>query len=245
MDLGLKNKKVLVFGGSSGIGEAIAQSFVQEGAQVLIASRSEGSLRETTEKIGASGYLIADLSQPGAAKSATQKSIEKLQGLDVLVLNTGGPEKGQFLNISEKQWHHDFQNLWMSVVESLHIALPHMTQKKFGRVLAVTSLAAKEPLPNLTTSNGLRAGLAGLFKSVANEVAAQGVTLNLLLPGYTDTDRLRQLQLSPEQIQKMVPSGTLVQPSELGDLACFLASNRARSITGQSFVVDGGVTRSL
>jgi 3-oxoacyl-[acyl-carrier protein] reductase len=123
------------------------------------------------------------------------------------------------------------------------LVLPEMKKQKFGRILMITSLAAKEPLPALTTSNGLRAGLAGLAKSIANEVAADGITLNLLLPGYTNTDRLKELNLSDERVKQIVPAGRLGEPRELADLACFLASPRAGYITGQSIAVDGGALK--
>ena len=119
-----------------------------------------------------------------------------------------------------------------------------MKKNNYGRIILVTSLAAKEPLSGLTTSNGFRAGLAGLAKSIANEVAANGITLNLLLPGYTATDRLKELNLSDEKIRQLVPAGRLGEPGELADLACFLASPLAAYITGQSIAVDGGVLRS-
>jgi 3-oxoacyl-[acyl-carrier protein] reductase len=118
-----------------------------------------------------------------------------------------------------------------------------MKENNFGRILLVTSLAAKEPLSGLTTSNGLRAGLPGLCKSIANEYSAFGITLNLLLPGYTNTDRLKNLKLSEDKIKQLVPAGRLGEPQELADLAAFLASPRAGYITGQSIVIDGGALK--
>ena len=243
MDLQLKNKRALIFGASTGIGCAIAEVLVQEGATVTICSRSEDKLKIAAKETGAQHYLVGDLTKPGEAKSVVEKAIAKMGGVDVLVTNTGGPNKGNFADISDKQWHEDFQSLWMSVVESMNVALPKMKENNYGRILLVTSLAAKEPLSGLTTSNGLRAGLAGLSKSVANEYAKYGITVNLLLPGYTATDRLKELKLTDERIQQMVPAGRLGEPRELADLATFLASPRAGYITGQSFLIDGGVTK--
>ncbi|MBC7370733.1 MAG: SDR family oxidoreductase [Bdellovibrionaceae bacterium] len=243
MDLQLKNKKALIFGASTGIGRAIAEVLVQEGATVAICSRSEDKLKKAASEIGAHHIFTGDLSKPGEAKSVVEKAIVKMGALDILVTNTGGPNKGNFADISDKQWHEDFQSLWMSVVESMNVALPKMKENNYGRILLVTSLAAKEPLSGLTTSNGLRAGLAGLSKSVANEYAKFGITVNLLLPGYTSTDRLKELKLTDERIQQMVPAGRLGDPKELADFATFLASPRAGYITGQSFLVDGGVTK--
>jgi 3-oxoacyl-[acyl-carrier protein] reductase len=245
MDLKLRGKKALVQGSSTGIGRAIAESLIAEGAEVALCSRDPERLARAAAELKAAAYFPVDLSKPGESRSVVEKASQKLGGLDILVTNTGGPNKGPFLEITEQQWHQDFGGLWMSVVESLKAALPGMKERGFGRVLMVTSLAAKEPLPNLTTSNGLRAGLTGLCKSVSNEVAAFGVTMNVLLPGYTDTDRLRELKLSEERIKQMVPAGRLGKPAELAALAAFLASPLAGYITGQAIAVDGGVIRGV
>ena len=186
-----------------------------------------------------------DLTKPGAAKDLVEKAIQTLGGLDILVTNTGGPQKNNFQDVSSEQWATDFQSLWMSVVESLNAALPGMKKQKYGRILMITSLAAKEPIAGLTTSNGFRAGLAGLAKSIVNEVASEGITINLLLPGYTATDRLKDLKLTEEKIRQLVPAGRLGDPRELADLACFLSSPKAGYITGQSIVIDGGALRGV
>jgi 3-oxoacyl-[acyl-carrier protein] reductase len=243
MDLKLKGKRALVMGASTGLGKAIAETLVKEGAEVAICSRSLEKLKATAQSIGCQHYFTCDLSKPGEAKKVVEKALLEMKGLDILVTNTGGPEKGNFLEVSEAQWQEDFQSLWMSVVESLKVALPSMKENNFGRILLVTSLAAKEPLSGLTTSNGLRAGLPGLCKSIANEYSAFGITLNLLLPGYTNTDRLKNLKLSEDKIKQLVPAGRLGEPQELADLAAFLASPRAGYITGQSIVIDGGALK--
>jgi 3-oxoacyl-[acyl-carrier protein] reductase len=243
MDLKLKGKRALVMGASTGLGKAIAETLVKEGAEVAICSRSLEKLKATAQSIGCQHYFTCDLSKPGEAKKVVEKALLEMKGLDILVTNTGGPKKGNFLEVSEAQWQEDFQSLWMSVVESLKVALPSMKENNFGRILLVTSLAAKEPLSGLTTSNGLRAGLPGLCKSIANEYSAFGITLNLLLPGYTNTDRLKNLKLSEDKIKQLVPAGRLGEPQELADLAAFLASPRAGYITGQSIVIDGGALK--
>lgn len=244
MDLGLKGKKALVMGASLGLGRAVAESLIAEGVDVAICARSLDRLQKTAEKIGARCFFSCDLTKAGEAQKVTEQAIAALGGLDIVVTNTGGPKKGSFLEISPTQWQEDFQSLWMSVVESLQIALPQMKKNQYGRVLLITSLAAKEPLSGLTTSNGLRAGLSGLAKSIATEYASSGITLNLLLPGYTNTDRLKELKLSDEKVKQMVPAGRLGDPQELADLATFLASPRAGYITGQSIAIDGGALRS-
>lgn len=243
MDLKLKGKCALVMGGSSGIGRAIAESLIKEGVNVAICSRDAEKLSVAANEIGAKHFFTCDLTKAGEAKSVTERAIAALGRLDILVTNTGGPKRGTFAEISTDQWHLDFQALWMSVVESLNVALPEMQKNKYGRILCVTSFAAKEPRAGLTTSNGFRAGLAGLVKSVANEYAAHGITLNLLLPGFTNTDRLKDLKLTEDKIREMVPAGRLGEPSELADLATFLSSPLSGYTTGQSIVVDGGVLR--
>lgn len=243
MDLKLKGKKALVMGGSSGLGFAIAQSLIQEGVEVAICARDPEKLKSAAEQLGCRHFYSTDLTKAGAATRVTEQALKDLKGLDILVTNTGGPKKGNFLEVSSDQWQEDFQSLWMSVVESLKVALPSMKENNFGRVLLVTSLAAKEPLSGLTTSNGLRAGLPGLCKSIANEYSSFGITLNLLLPGYTNTDRLKELKLPDEKVKQLVPAGRLGDPSELADLATFLASPKAAYITGQSIAVDGGALK--
>ncbi len=244
MDLQLTKKKALIFGSTGGIGLAIAKSLIQEGADVYINGRTAEKCERVASEVQAKGFYCGDLTIAGNAKKITEDFIKENGTIDILVTNTGGPKKGDFLDVDLEQWNSDFQSLWLSVVESLHAALPHMAKQHFGRVLMVTSLAAKEPLPGLTTSNGLRAGLAGLVRSISNEYASKGVTLNLLLPGYTNTERLQALNLSEEKIKELVPAGRLGDPQELADLAAFLASPKAGYITAQSIAIDGGVLKS-
>ncbi len=243
MDLQLKGKRALVMGSSTGLGRAVAESLIAEGVDVILCARSDEKLQKAVKETGAWAGFSCDLTKAGAANDLISKAIKSLGGLDILVTNTGGPLKNNFQDVSVEQWQTDFQSLWMSVVESLHAVLPEMKKQKFGRILMITSLAAKEPLVGLTTSNGFRAGLAGLAKSIVNEVASDGITINLLLPGYTATDRLKELKLTDEKIRQMVPAGRLGDPRELADLACFLSSPRAGYINGQSIAIDGGALR--
>jgi 3-oxoacyl-[acyl-carrier protein] reductase len=243
MDLNLNDKKALIFGSTGGIGRSIAEALIKEGASVYINGRTIEKCKAIAQEIGAAGFYAGDLTQKGIAANITEQMITDHKGIDILVTNTGGPKKGSFLEVDLEQWESDFQSLWLSVVESLQKALPAMSSQKFGRVLLITSLAAKEPLPGLTTSNGLRAGLAGLVRSISNEYAKDGITLNLILPGYTNTDRLKALNLSEEKVKEMIPAGRLGEPEELADLATFLASPKAGYITGQSIAIDGGVLK--
>jgi 3-oxoacyl-[acyl-carrier protein] reductase len=244
MDLGLKNKTALVFGSSDGIGRGIAESLCKEGASVALVARSEEKLEKAAREIGAEKYYVADLSKPGVAQKLIHDFIRDFSTLDILVTNTGGPARGEFMNISDEQWHLDFQNLWMSVVESLKVALPQMQKQKYGRVLLITSSAAKEPIPALTTSNGFRAGLTGLAKSISTEYAQYGITVNTLMPGFINTRRIRENNWSAEHIRSMVPAGRIGEAIDMGAIAAFLSSPLASYITGQSIAIDGGKMKS-
>lgn len=241
MNLNLDGRTALIMGASQGIGKAIAQSLINEGCKVAICSRTKETLESCSKEIGADIFFQCDLTKKGEAREVTKKALDHFGKLDIIVTNTGGPAKGNFLEVTEDQWQTDYQSIWMSVVESLQVALPEMQKNQYGRVLMVTSIAAKKPLSGLTTSNGLRAGLEGLAKSITQEYAKDGITLNLLLPGYTSTDRLKALNLTPSTITKLVPAARLGEPQELADLATFLASQKGAYITGQSIAVDGGV----
>lgn len=244
MDLNLKGKKALVMGSSDGIGKAIAASLIAEGALVCLNSRTESKLVKTKEELGANCFIAKDLSKKGAALELVREASKLLDGIDILITNTGGPQKNNFRDVSDEQWQEDFQSLWMTPVEAIRELIPEMQKNKYGRIIMVTSIAAVEPLAGLTTSNGLRAGLAGLARSISNEYAKDGITLNLLLPGYTETDRLKTLNLSADVVKGLVPAGRLGDPRELADLATFLASEKGAYITGQSIAVDGGALKS-
>jgi 3-oxoacyl-[acyl-carrier protein] reductase len=243
MNLELKGKKALVLGSSTGLGRAVAESLIAEGVEVCIVSRNLDNITKTAKEIGTKYFDVADLSIKGETAKLVERVIAKMGQVDILVNNTGGPKKNNFLDVTDEQWQEDFQSLWMSPIEAMRILLPKMKENNFGRILMITSLAAKEPLPGLTTSNGFRAGLSGLSKSIVNEYASFGITINLLLPGYTDTDRIKSLNLSETKIKEMVPAGRLGEPKELADLATFLASKKGAYINGQSIAVDGGVLR--
>ena len=165
--------------------------------------------------------------------------------MDILVTNTGGPPAGAFEKITANDWHKSFDNLWMSTVESVLAVLPYMRQQKWGRILAITSISAREPQPGLVISNSLRAGLLGLVNSVSRDVAKDGITVNALLPGYTATERLTELGVDDATMGPKIPAGRIGRPEEFAALAAFLASDRASYITGQAIAVDGGYLNSI
>jgi len=245
MELGLKGKRALVLGGSRGLGKAVAQALAAEGARVAICSRNAERLGAAAVEVGAEIFIAIDLSQPGAARRAVEQAQMRLGGLDVLLVNTGGPPKAKFQETTDAQWRSEFESLWMGAVDSIQAALPAMRAQKWGRILVVTSVAAKEPMPALTISNGFRAGLLGLVKSLAHEVAIDGVTVNALLPGFTRTERLVELGTTDAQIAAQVPAGRMGLPEEFGAMAAFLASQPAAYVTGQAIAIDGGWMRGL
>lgn len=245
MDLQLNGKTAVVFGGSRGLGRAIAEELVAEGVRTVIVARDADRVAKVAAEIGAIG-LPGDLSEPGAGRALVEAAGKLLgQMPDILVTNTGGPPTGSFQSTDNAAWAKGFQGLWMSTVDSIQAALPAMKAKGWGRVLAVTSVAAKEPQPGLVISNGLRAGLLGLVNTLAREVAADGITVNALLPGYTNTDRMAELGVDNASMGPKIPAGRLGEPAEFGALAAFLASGRASYITGQAIAVDGGLLQSI
>jgi 3-oxoacyl-[acyl-carrier protein] reductase len=243
MDLKLNGKRALVLGASAGLGRAIAEALIAEGAKVAICSRDRTRIDATAKEIGAAHAIALDLDQPGNGREVVRQAAKALGGVDILVTNTGGPHKMLFADVAIAEWQRWFQNLWLSAVESIQEALPAMRQAKFGRVIMVTSIAGKEPMKGLTLSNSLRAGLHGMMKTLSDEVAADGVTVNALLPGYTATDRMRQLNVTDDMVAGDVPAHRMGKPEEIGAVAAFLASVPAAYLTGQAVAVDGGWLR--
>lgn len=245
MDLGIAGKKALVFGASAGLGKGIAQALAREGVDVAICARDEAKLAATQKEIGAKLTMVGDMNRAGSAKEVVAQVLKTWGTIDIVVINTGGPPKGMIQDVTNTQWQEGFQSLWVSAVDAINGALPGMKQQKWGRILLVTSAAAKEPIASLTISNGLRAGLLGLARSISHEVAPFGVTINSLLPGHTDTERLTALGIDKAKITEHIPAGRLGTTREFGALAAFLASDLAGFITGQAITADGGAQRGV
>lgn len=245
MDLKLSGKTALVMGGSKGLGRAIAAELAGEGVRVAIMSRDAGRVAQSAKELGVLGFA-GDVSANGGGRQAVEQATALLGAVpDILVTNTGGPKPGSFEAMNREAWNDGFNNLWMSLVDGVQAVLPSMRQKRWGRILAVTSVAAREPQPGLVVSNSLRAGLLGLVNSLSRDVAADGITVNALLPGYTNTDRMAELGVSDASMGPKIPAGRLGQPEEFAALAAFLASDRASYITGQAIAVDGGLLNSI
>lgn len=257
MDLGLVGKIALVAASSKGLGRASAAAMAQEGAKVTICARDEQTLNAARDEIAlATGADIlavpADMTNPADINNVVQKTVDYFGGLHIVVCNAGGPPAGYFAEFDDAQWESAFNLSMMSAVRLIRAALPHMQQAKWGRIINITSISVKEPLDNLVLSNSIRAAVHGLAKTLANQVAKDGITVNNVMPGYTQTDRINQLaKINAEKsgqpvdeiianMGKPVPVGRIGQPEELGALVAFLASEQAAYINGVSIPVDGG-----
>jgi 3-oxoacyl-[acyl-carrier protein] reductase len=262
MDLGLAGKSALVAASSQGLGYAIAHELAAEGASVVMCARGEERLRAAAERIaGETGARVvpvrADVSRREDRERLAEAARSALGHLDVVVTNSGGPSPGSFEGVRPEAWQAAFETVLMSAVELIRAFLPGMKERRFGRVLNITSITVKQPVDNLLLSNALRAAVTGMARTLATEVAPFGVTVNNLLPGYTRTERLDELAdaaaardgTAPAdffaRLQRDIPARRLGEPRELAALAAFLASERAAYITGQSIPVDGGWIRSL
>jgi 3-oxoacyl-[acyl-carrier protein] reductase len=249
MDLGLEGRVALVTGASKGIGRGIAAELVAEGARVAISSRSRERIDAAAAAIGAIGLVhdAADLDDGARLVADVQ---ERLGPIEILVCNTGGPPGGpDALDFTREQWHAAYTTLVLAPMALIEAVVPGMRERGFGRILNVVSAGVREPIPNLMLSNAHRVSMINAFKTLAGQLAADGVTLNSVLPGRIDTDRLGELYGSREaaaaQAERDVPAHRLGTVEEFAAVATFLCSARASYVTGETVVVDGGMTRSV
>lgn len=248
MDLGLKNKVALVLASSKGLGKAVAVELAKEGARVVICGTDAPALSATAAEIEAISpgnvkSVLCDITDEGQRKSLVEQAVATFGSIDILVTNTGGPAAGPFEQFNLEDWKHLYNLLFLSAVDVIQQVLPGMKQKGFGRILTITSVAVKQPADNLISSNAVRTSLLGLVKSLSNEVAIHGITVNNLLPGYTQTSRLEKLVANNPEVSKVkdtIPMKRFGTPEEFAAAAVFLVSERASYITGQSLAVDGG-----
>jgi 3-oxoacyl-[acyl-carrier protein] reductase len=258
VNLGLEGKVALVCGASRGLGRAIAGELAAEGATLALCSRDADRVGAAAAELGPDVLAVpADLAVAGEPTRAVETTVERFGRLDVLVANTGGPPAGSHDTLTLEDWDRATALLLRSTVELTGAALPGMKERGWGRVLIVTSVAVKQPVDNLILSNSLRAAVTGYAKTLSREVAAQGITVNTILPGYTATERVTDLNranaeregVEPEEIQARLEAsiamGRLAEPEEFAALAAFLASERASYITGAAIAVDGGWLRGL
>jgi 3-oxoacyl-[acyl-carrier protein] reductase len=262
MDLGVRGRVALVAAASRGLGRAIAEELGAEGADLVLCARGVEPLMEVKRAIGQSAGvrvigMPADLSTPGGAESVVETALREYGRIDILVTNTGGPPPGPFESHPAEAWASAVRQLLGSVLALTRGALPGMKERGWGRIVNITSIAVKQPVDNLILSNSVRAAVTGFARTLANEVAPFGVTVNNVMPGYTRTERLEDLagrvathkglphERRFDAWNDEIPMRRLGEPRELAALVAFLASERASYITGQSIAVDGGWVRSL
>jgi 3-oxoacyl-[acyl-carrier protein] reductase len=246
VDLGLKGRTALVTGASSGLGLATAEALAGEGTNVAMFARRRDLLEREADRIGALA-VRGDVTIPKDLEGAVETTVEAFGGLDVLVWNSGGPPPGSGTDVTPESLEAALELLFLPAVRLVRLCLPHLEASAGGRILAITSLAAKEPTENLALSNALRPGLTGWMRTLARELGPQGITVNCVAPGRIATARLEHLYPDgpTETDLAAIPLRRLGDPREFGDVVCFLASERARYVTGQTVVVDGGLQRFL
>ena len=262
MDLGLRGKVALVTAASRGLGRAIAEALGAESASLIICARGTEALEEAGTEIarrtGAEVEMVAaDVATAEGIARAWQHARDRFGRVDVLVTNAGGPPSGPFESHEWDVWQQAVELTLRSAVELTRLVLPGMKERRWGRILNVTSIAVKQPVDGLMLSNSIRAAVTGFARTLANEVARYGITVNNMLPGYTRTERVEQLNAATaaregvtvedvsRRIEAQIPMRRLGEPHEFAALAAFLASEQAAYITGQSIAVDGGWIRSL
>lgn len=262
MDLGLRGKVALVAAASRGLGRAVAEELAAEGASVVMCARGEKALAEAADAIRASSgveveAVAADVSRPQDVDRLVKAALDRFTQIDILVTNAGGPPSGKFESLGPEKWNDAIQLTLLSTVNLCRAVLPGMRERHWGRIINVTSITVKQPVDGLMLSNSLRAGVTGFARTLATEVARDGITVNNILPGFTRTQRVEELarataareNISVEQAMEKseaeIPMRRLGEPGEFAALAAFLASERASYITGTSIQVDGGWIKCL
>ena len=262
MEMGLENKCAIVCAASKGLGRATALALARDGARVVMCARTPSTLRAAADEIrAATGAtvvpIVADVSLAADIDRLIDRAARELGGIDILVTNTGGPKSGPFEAFTDADWSAAVDSLLMSVVRLCRGVIPHMRRRGGGRIIHVTSVSVKQPIEGLVLSNALRAGVTGLSRTLANELAPDRILVNCVAPGYTRTDRIVELAeaaaaregTTAEAVQRRseekIPLKRLGTPDEFGDVVAFLASDRASYVTGTTLQVDGGFVRSL
>ena len=262
MDLGLSGKRALVLASSGGLGLGIAGKLCAEGAHVLISGRSQDKLENAADALsnagpGSANYLVADLADAESANALYSAALDTLGGVDILINNTGGPPPGGVESQDTNTWRSQFDTMVVRLIEMTNLCLPGMREHGWGRVLTVASSGVVQPIPNLSISNTIRSALVGWNKSLSNEVAAEGITLNILAPGRIHTERTDQLDAAAAKrqgktvdevrnaSQATIPARRYGDVEEFAAVAAFLVSEPASYVTGGIIRCDGGSIRSV
>jgi 3-oxoacyl-[acyl-carrier protein] reductase len=256
MDLGLRGRTALVLGSSQGLGLAVARVLAEEGASVILTGRSRDKLEAAASGIGAGTRCeVLDLADPASVEALAVRMAD--EAIDILVLNGGGPPPGLVATVSAGVWNAQFSAMVVGPLALAAAVLPGMRARGFGRIVAIVSSGVQQPIPNLGVSNTIRSSIMGWAKTLATEVAADGVTVNTVIPGRIHTSRVDELDAAAAQrsgktpdavaeaSRATIPTGRYGNPREFADAVAFLASNRASYITGTSLRVDGGMIRSI
>lgn len=253
MELGLKNKVAFVAASSQGLGKSVALELAKEGAGLIICGRNKESLALAKKEIQAIGNgnvlsLTGDLSKEKDRSRIIKLSLQEFEAIDILITNTGGPPSGKFEDLKQEQWDLAYEQLLASTVHLVRGFLPGMKNQPWGRIISITSQAVKQPVENLILSNAVRASVVGLMKTLANELGSYNITVNNVMPGFTETSRLTRLIAENPTMASAVdaiPLRRFGKPEEFAAAVTFLASEKASYITGVSLAVDGGWIKNI
>ncbi len=262
MDFGIRNKVAIVTAASKGLGKATALALAQEGAKLVICSRDKKEIEQTAKELQLKTKtsvfpVVADVSKVNHLKILVATAKRRFGTVHILVSNAGGPPHGDFLALPDKEWQRGVELTLMSTVRLMRLVLPMMIKQRWGRIITITSITAKQPINELLVSSTIRPGLLGLTKVLSNQYAHENITINTVCPGYILTDRQKELMETRSAKDKMtmegylsnmakdIPAGRMGRPEEIGSVIAFLASAKASYINGVNLLIDGGLAKGI